>query len=116
MLWVCLPICQLLRNDGWKTRSIILGAYNNATFFCEVVNGEGRPHMFENTGFKVKFGEPRYKNVGLDTCLTSRSWVLNLVPLLLGTIVRFQLQSKTAVLQGLEPLVLIGVENGRFNQ
>ena len=39
---------------------------------------------------------------GLDMCLTSRSWVLRLVPLSLGRIVRFQLWYKMLVLQGLQ--------------
>ena len=40
--------------------------------------------MFSNAIFETKFGKPRYKNFGLDMCLTSRSLIPRLVPFVWG--------------------------------
>ena len=45
-------------------------------------------------------------------CVTSRSLVSRLLPLLLGIHIRLQLRPTTAVLQGFKPPLLIGVGNG----
>ena len=37
-----------------------------------------RSHTFDNAIFETKFGEPRYKNFGLDMCLPSKSLVSRL--------------------------------------
>ena len=49
------------------------------------------------------------KRIGM--CLTSRSLILRLVPLLLSRIIRFQLRSKKIFLQGLKSPFSIKVEN-----
>lgn len=57
-----------------------------------------RPHTFEIASFKMEFSRSKKKTIGFDMCITLRSLVSRLVPLLMGRIVNFQLRSKMAVL------------------
>ena len=62
------------------------------------VHMKGRSHTFENAGFEIEFANPRFKNFGLDMCLTLRSLVSRLVPPFLVRTVCFQLRSEIEVL------------------
>ena len=57
-----------------------------------------RPHTFEIASYKMELGRSKQKSIDFDMCITSKSLVSRSVPLLMGRIVNFQLQSKMAVL------------------
>ena len=50
------------------------------------------PHTFEKTSFENRLWWDMVKEYGIDMCLILGSLVSRLVPLLLGTNVRFQLR------------------------
>ena len=57
--------------------NIVVGRSHNNNIFM------WRPHTYEKACFEMEFGKPRYASFIFDMCLTLRSLVSRLVPLLL---------------------------------